>query len=335
MKNILFITLTNIGDAILTTPVLGALLKEFPQAKITIVTSPAAVNLFEGNPVFHKIIVYDKHLSFRRKMKIFLELRKEKFDLLVDLKNMFMSSFLSAKYKMPLWRKSSERNYKKAIFLSMLKDVFEKKLRQQLDIENVPFYIWTSKEDKENASRLIEKCRAAEGKNLIAISPFAKSDTKSWPTVNFVGLIKRLKAKGNVEIILVGSNRDKEDSIKLIENIGEDVCNLCGRTSLRELAEVLKRCRCLITNDSAAMHLASAVGTSVAAIFGPTDTRKYAPTGKQHKILSAGMDCQPCEKAQCVFGKKPPDCLERITVEDVFKKVMEILEDKLGLGSKN
>lgn len=325
ITHILFITLTNIGDAILTTPVLGVLLREFPCAKITVIVSPAAANLFHGNPIFYKVIVYDKFLNFRRKMKLFMELRREKFDLVVDLKNMFISSLLFPKYRMPLWRKRGERKYKRDIFLSMLKDMFVSKLRLQLDAADAPFYIWTSKEDRENANRLVEECCSGKQKKFIAISPFAKSDTKSWSLGNFAELIKRLKAKENLEIILVGSKKDEKNSIEFIKNTNDDLCNLCGKTSLRELAEVLKRCSCLITNDSAVMHLASAVGTTVVAIFGPTDDKKYAPRGEQHKILTAELDCQPCEKAQCVFGKKPVDCLEFINVDEVFKKVEEIL----------
>jgi lipopolysaccharide heptosyltransferase II len=325
IKNILFITLTNIGDVILTTPVLGILLRYFPQAEITVVASPQTVNLFEGDPSLHRVVVYDKFFNLRQKMQFLFKLRKEKFDLVIDLKNTLFGFLCGARYRTPLFRKKNLKIYKRDIFLNILKDVFKKNMAIDLSIKDVPFYIWRSEEDKAEINRLLEKYPYLRNKRLIAINPFAKSDTKSWPLKSFARLINRLEANSEVGIILVGSGQDEEGCCELEGMVNRPICNLCGKTTLRTLAELLKRCSCLITNDSAPMHLGAAVGIPVIAIFGPTDPQKYAPRGKMHKIIAADLDCQPCQKAQCIFKKKPADCLEKITVDIVFDRVREVL----------
>jgi len=325
VKKILFITLTNIGDVILTTPILGALLKHFPQAKITVVASPQTVNFFKGNPSLCKVIIYNKFSPWHEKIKLLFKIRKEKFDMVIDLKNTLFGFCSGARYKTPLFKRYNERIYKKNIFLNILKTLFKRYFNLNLNTEKTPFYIWTSKEDKREAEHLLGICGCLGNKKLVAINPFARSDTKSWPFENFAKLIRQIKVKGDLQIVLVGSKQDEEGCFRLAGNNESSICNLCGKTSLRVLAEVLKKCSCLITNDSAPMHLGAAVDIPVIAIFGPTDPRKYAPHGLMHKIISVNLDCQPCEKAQCIFRKKPADCLKKISVDEVFEKVRQVL----------
>jgi ADP-heptose:LPS heptosyltransferase len=98
---------------------------------------------------------------------------------------------------------------------------------------------------------------------------------------------------------------------------------LVGRTNIRQLAAVLKRSRLLITNDSAPLHLACAVGTRVLAIFGPTDPRKYGPTGEFDIVVSKKLSCSPCEKAECAQNY---ECMKLITPDDVFEAARMMVE---------
>jgi len=235
--------------------------------------------------------------------------------------------YSGAKCKSPLFRKSGEMGYKKDIFLNMLKSMLKKHFDFYLNAEKASFYIWTSEKDSKKAARLLEKCGCLQGKKLVAVSPFAKSDTKSWPVENFLQLIKRIKADSNLQVVLIGSRHQEEKCRKLKDACDSLICNLCGKTNLRVLAEVLKKCHCLITNDSASMHLGAAVDVPTVAIFGPTDLKKYAPKAKMHRIISAGLSCQPCEKAQCGLGSKPSECLKAIGVDEIFDNVKQILKN--------
>ena len=101
------------------------------------------------------------------------------------------------------------------------------------------------------------------------------------------------------------------------------VYNLAGRTSITQLAGLLKRARLLITNDSAPMHLGCAVGTRVLALFGPTDPCKYGPHGKGDRVVRKGLHCSPCELAQCKFNH---ECMKSISADEVFGVAKEMLK---------
>ena len=109
INKILFITLSNIGDVILTLPALDVLRQNFPQSAITVMAGPRPKELFERNPYIHKLIAYDKHAHLKNKIDLFNQLRKEKFELIVDLRNSFFGAFLPAKHKisfLPAFRKN-------------------------------------------------------------------------------------------------------------------------------------------------------------------------------------------------------------------------------------
>ena len=98
VNKILFITLSNIGDVILTLPVLDYLREEFPHSDITVMVGPRPKEVFENNPNIDRLIVYDKHLRLNEKIRLFNELKKENFDMVVDLRNTLYGALLPARY---------------------------------------------------------------------------------------------------------------------------------------------------------------------------------------------------------------------------------------------
>ena len=99
INKILFMTLSNIGDVILTLPVLDSLRANYPKAKITVMCGVRPASIFKDNPFIDRLIIYDKHCGFNEKIGLFNTLRKEDFDLIVDLRNSFLSRILPAQYK--------------------------------------------------------------------------------------------------------------------------------------------------------------------------------------------------------------------------------------------
>ena len=96
MKKILFITLSNIGDCILTLPVLDFLRQKYPQASITCLVPPRPREIFINNPAVKEVVIFDKHAKLSDKIKLFFALSKENFDIVVDLRNSFFGAFLHA-----------------------------------------------------------------------------------------------------------------------------------------------------------------------------------------------------------------------------------------------
>jgi ADP-heptose:LPS heptosyltransferase len=95
------------------------------------------------------------------------------------------------------------------------------------------------------------------------------------------------------------------------------------KTNIRQLAALLKRARLLITNDSAPLHLGCAMGTKVLAIFGPTDLRKYGPTGEFDAAINKKLFCSPCEKAVCKYNH---ECMRLISADEVYDAAKMMME---------
>ena len=103
VKKILFITLSNIGDVIMTLPALDTLREHFPQAKITCLVGPRPRQIFEENPFIDRLMIFDKHAGVAQNFRLFKELKKEKFDMVVDLRNSAFGVLLPARYKIPMF----------------------------------------------------------------------------------------------------------------------------------------------------------------------------------------------------------------------------------------
>jgi len=324
---ILFITLSNIGDAILTLPVLDSLKEHFSHANITVMVGPRPKGIFEKNPYIYRLIVYDKHARLKDKIKLFYKLTRQNFDLVVDLRNSFFGAFLPAKYRI-------------SPFLSVPRDIDHMadrhlykvrrlllKMRVQRTVEVRETTLFVYPEDKEYVKNLLEENNISASDKIIVVSAGARSHTKRWPKQKFIELIACLIKEFGVKVVLVGDKDDIETSKYIVEHSGSGVIDFTGKTSITQLAYLLKMARLLITNDSASMHMASYINMPVVAIFGPTSEKKYGPWSDSFRIVKKDIFCRPCEQAQCKF--RTLECMQLINTEDVLKQVRDIL----GVGA--
>jgi len=106
--------------------------------------------------------------------------------------------------------------------------------------------------------------------------------------------------------------------------INEKALNLCGKTTIGELACLMDRCDLVITNDSAPLHIASAVNSPSLALFGPSDEKKYGPLSDKNIVVKTSPRCRPCEKALCHAGPEE-GCMPEIEVEEVFNAARRLL----------
>ncbi|MEE8317315.1 MAG: glycosyltransferase family 9 protein, partial [Candidatus Omnitrophota bacterium] len=97
------------------------------------------------------------------------------------------------------------------------------------------------------------------------------------------------------------------------------IIDVSGRTTITQLAALIKRCKVFVTGDSAPMHVASGMGTDFVALFGPTDARRHFEPTTKGLVIKKELKCAPCYKSDC----KRPLCMQRISVDEVFKRVME------------
>ena len=143
---------------------------------------------------------------------------------------------------------------------------------------------------------------------------------KMWPAERFAALIDRLAPHADVALLGAPTDREVEDKVTALA-VHKPV-SLVGKTDIPTLAATLKRLSVYITNDTGPMHLASALGTPVVGIFGPTDPHETAPMAANVKILYQKADCAPCWKRQCPLDHR---CMMAIGVEDVVTAAKECL----------
>lgn len=315
IKRILVITLSNAGDIILTTPVIKALKEEFSQARIDVMVGPAGREIFERDPAVFKLIIYDKHLPITEKRRLQLKLKKLKYDLVADLKNTVFPVLIG-----PRFRTSTIQRFPKGPIHSRAKHLYRLK-SFGMDIKEPSSYIHIPKEDDDYISDLIAK-EAISGQ-FVVINPGAKSHIKRWSHEGFAEVADRIVSECGMDVIFVGTDNDKETVAGVIMKMNGAYRNFVNKTNIRQLAALIKRSRLLITNDSAPLHIACAVGAKVLAIFGPTDPRKYGPTGEFDFVINKKLHCSPCENAQCAYDH---ECMKMISAEEVFENAKGMVE---------
>ncbi|MFH0731984.1 MAG: glycosyltransferase family 9 protein [Candidatus Omnitrophota bacterium] len=316
IHNILFITLSNIGDVVLTLPVLGVLKREFPEAKFTVMVSPRAKEIFQNDPAISKIISYDKHISLFEKLRLGLRLRKKNFDLVVDLRSTLYPLLINAAYRTKLLNKMQKaRVHKRYAHLSKLKSL-------GINIEDASYKLLFNDDNKRNMDTLLKQLNMSQEDKIIAVAPGAKSHTKQWQVSGFARLCQKLNKELGLKVLLVGTSDDKETISQVLSAGLNDTYDISARTSIYELAYLLSKCRLLITNDSAPMHIADIVDIASVAIFGPTDYIKYRPMKSDSIVIRKDLNCSPCERAQCEFNL---ECMKGVTVDEVFEAVKGLL----------
>jgi heptosyltransferase II len=315
IHRILIITLSNVGDIILTTPVIRALAREFPDARIDVMVGPRGKEIFEKDPRIFKVIVYDKHLPMVQKRRLQLKLSRLHYDLILDLKNTIFPLLLGPKFRnATIQRFPRSVQHASRRHLYRLKSIGIDALRERS-------YIYVPPEDDGYISNFIKEKKV--GEPIVVINPGAKSHLKRWTVEGFAQVADRIIEECRASVIFVGMDEDKEVIAKILFKMKNKPFNLAGKTNIRQLAALLKRSKLLITNDSAPLHLGCAVGCKVLAIFGPTNPEKYGPTGDLDIVMSTKLHCSPCETAACKFNY---ECMKLIPPEEVFETARLMVE---------
>src|SRR3989338_7837451 len=192
-------------------------------------------------------------------------------------------------------------------------------------------FLNVSEDSERFADEFLKKNGVSDRDILIGFQPASSRPDRRWSSDSFSKLGLELVRKYGAKIIIFGvpSEKGVGDEIQskmdnplnppLIKGEVKGVINAAGKTSVRELASLLKRCQLLITNDTGTMHIAAAVGTKVVALFfAHALVHETGPYGEGHIILQADIPCSPCSHhTNC----KNPVCKDYITVEDVLAAV--------------
>lgn len=328
-QRILVIKISSLGDIILVLPALKELKERFPAGKISLLTLKKYSPLLYGCPYLDEVISIDQNYKKINKiLGLAKSLRRKSFDYIIDFQNSRSSHLLSwlafprqsfgysvkwgglLQKKQKINRKDDPLTSQEKI-LQLLGARFKKK----------ELVFWEVKETKN----ILPK----EGNFIgINIAASARWDSKNWPVENISQLIEILnKNFPSFEIVLFG-DKDTAETARVIENKTRlNPLNLCGKTSLGDLPEAIKKMKVFVTPDTATLHLAVALGTETIALFGPTDPARHTVPAKNLFIVNKKLPCSSCYRPVCKIKEKNL-CMKKITPQEVFLKVKTVIEGK-------
>ncbi|MDP2043920.1 MAG: glycosyltransferase family 9 protein [Candidatus Omnitrophota bacterium] len=300
-KNILVIRNDRFGEFLLNIPAIRALKESYPQAKLTLAVNPLVKEFAQAVECVDEVVIWDD--KFRKGM------RRQKFDACVALnptKEAHWSAFIA---KIPV-RVGYNRKWG-FLLTHKLKDTKHQGMRHEVDCNlELVGLIGAKSLDKTLKIKVDDNFfREFIGQRIVAIHPFTSDPLKQWPVERFGELAQRITQEMKLKVVFVGRVEDRGQSP--LGTVPSESIDLINKTSLVELAALLKRCSLLISCDSGPVHLAASVGTPVIALFrndlpGKT-ARRWGPWGEGHTVI---------EKSN----------LLDISVEEVFEAVKKHLK---------
>jgi heptosyltransferase-2 len=341
-KKILIIRTDRIGDVLLSTSVFKVLRKNFPQSHIAVMVRPYARDIVLGNPYIDELVIYDKYgaqRSLLQSIRFAWHLKKKRFDLALVLhptnRAHLIAFFSGIKRRVGF--------NKKLAFL--LTDRIEHKkqkgqkheLEYTLDIiralgikpndEDKDLFMPIRKDSEMYIEQFLKDHRISSLDEMIAIHPAASCPSKTWPLERFAQVIDSLVREFNAKVLVVSGADDVGRGRRLVELLHCTSIDATGKTTVSQLASLLRRCSLFISNDSGPVHIARALGVPVVVIFGRAQPglspQRWGPVGKEAIVLHRDVGCVDCLAHNC---QKDFACLLAISPAEVLDASRKLLK---------
>ncbi|HEX6434635.1 MAG TPA: lipopolysaccharide heptosyltransferase II [Gemmatimonadales bacterium] len=327
--NILAVRFSSIGDVLLTTPLLRALRRRHPTARITVLTKLGHAPLLSHNPHVSHVIGIPADGGV---VGLGAELRANRYTHLLDLHDSIRSRML--RVLVPgSWHTYPKHRVARAILIHTKKNWYRDSrpvaeryfdAARDLDVapDGSPPDLFLSPEAVREAEDWLEGRGLTRARPLIALAPGAAHATKRWPLEHWHALVRRLVGEG-FDVVLVGGSDDLSVGDALLASADSRVVNGAGQFGLQGTGAVLQRARVVVSGDTGVMHMATAVGTPVVALFGPT-VRPFGffPYTSRAQVVELALACRPCSSkgsSRCPLGHHR--CLGDMGPELVFEAV--------------
>ncbi|MBI5789562.1 MAG: glycosyltransferase family 9 protein [Candidatus Schekmanbacteria bacterium] len=349
IKEILVIRTAYIGDVVMTLPVLKPLRELYPDARITFLTSFAARDIFLNNPYVDDVLAYDAFWFYPKAskegigdyLKFLKILRSKRYDMVIesraDIRDILLLTYLcrgryrvsynvgGGGYLLTHVVPYREIKHKVDYHLDMVKHLGG-------NIGKVEWGISLTAEEKVAVKALLGEVGILPADLLVGIHPGGRKGLKCWAAAKFAETADRLISEYGAKIIFTGSPQETgliADIIQKMENHKQAV-NSAGKANLRIISGLISRLDLFICNDSAPIHIASAMKTPTVAIFGPSKSRETGPYGNIHRVVEKGFPCRfSCDEDVCLQNNFNV-CMEAIQVEDVLAAAREVLNETNG-----
>ena len=344
IRKILIIQLGDIGDVVWAIPAFWAVKNAFPQAAVSVLVRKPNGDLLSDDPNIDKIFQVDQQSVFKG-LQLLKSIRRGKFDLLFDLRaddrGAFISFLSGAKMRAALYYRGINWRNNMFTHLANPPEAKEKvfgaaeqslKIIRSFGIQettSIP-QIFVSTVTKSKIERLLAAENVAAKNGYVTINPFSRWSYKEWGSDKWRQIISFIWQKYKMPVLILGSEEERGRADELTGANYSTTYNFAGKTTLQEMAGLLQMSRLHIGVDSAAPHIAAAVGTPTLTIYGPSDWRDWAPLGEKNQVVLPDMDCSPCRKKGC-DGSGRSKCLDNLPVAKVQSAVEKMLNNfKIG-----
>lgn len=268
-QRILFITLSNIGDAVLTTPVLESLHRLYPEALIDIVGDRRSTRVFECVPFRGRIVHKEKDSGWRGLHRLVRTLRERRYQLAVDLRTDGLTYLLRARRRLTKWGCKTKPVHAAERHMAVIAPLLDPAAPCPAPHVHL---------DEGLRAYAAAELAGLPGKRWLAMGPGANWPPKIWAAERYRELVA-LTADCFDAVILLGGPGDRAACELLALDCPLPAVNLCGRTDILQAAAVLEHALVFVGNDSGLGHLASGVATRTLTVFGPGEPDRYHPWG--------------------------------------------------------
>jgi ADP-heptose:LPS heptosyltransferase len=333
-----FYRIGNLGDIICALPAMQAVRDAYPNARLTLVTSPGkrgmpgARELLSGAPWLDDLVVYyaEDIATVRQRVSFIRQLRERKFDVWIELshdlatlrtafRNMLAARLAGARWAYGWriatikWAVQAQSEYK--IFPYEVVRLIHAIEACGITAQQEPRFPLPLTERHVSAVDALLRDSVPPQTPLAAIAPGAKRPTNRWPLDRYAEVAEALSARGFF-VLFIGGADDKDSCNGLASKMSGKALNLAGGLSVLESCEALRRCAFVVCNDSGVQHMAAAVSTPCLSIFSRQALRgRWWPYGGGNIVLQKDVPCHTCYLEECPHDNL---CVKQVETSEVL-----------------
>ncbi|MCK9594955.1 MAG: glycosyltransferase family 9 protein [Candidatus Omnitrophica bacterium] len=340
VRNILIINLGGLGDFLLSEPALCALRAFYRNARIVLWCIPRAAQFAQDCPCIDEVVFFDFRMIST--LRTLFYLRQREFELVLNMRSIhsWASAFKMAaifhllKAGCRIGRDTDGRGF---FFDIRIPETIKGRMPEyQYDLNTVKALgidaqyrrpqISISAGDNAYIHGLLSECGINDADILVGVNPSTPVLSRQWPAENFAAAINRLQEMIKCKIVITGFRGTEPAVMRFKEMLKAEPVNLAGKTTIKQLAVLIKRCNLYITNDTGSMHIASVLDVPQIALFGPGDLARFDPRHISDKaaVFYSYPACGPCYNSACesrsCFRDIRPDAVAEAAVTILGKK---------------
>ncbi|MEC4888912.1 MAG: glycosyltransferase family 9 protein [Nitrospira sp.] len=331
-QRILLIKPSSLGDIVHTLPVVAALKQHWPEAHLTWCVKRQWAEVVERVEGVDRVWPID--FTVRGWTGSVPALRRQRFDLVLDLQGLLRSAALAWLTGCPTrvgfanGREGSPWFYSRRVAVPMPEmHAVDRYLLMVAAlgaaVQGRPqFRFRLPSQDYSAVGEVLRRKGVNVDAPWVAMNISARWPTKRWPVESFAAVAAQLSREGVGPIVVIGGPDERREGEQMKRLADCPVIDLIGETTLGILPALLSKASLLITNDSGPMHVAAAVGTPVVSVFGPTSAVRTGPYGEGHAVLTHEIPCRPCFSRVCRNAVQM-ECLQRIIPAQVVAAVRD------------